>query len=91
MFLSQVKANGNRYLYICSYHTQEYSARKQKRLYSLGKSKKAIMTLRMWKENLQDIPSELIELGCTKEDITDWIRTIETGITKTGKQFKATI
>lgn len=41
--------------------------------------------------NFNEFPKELIDLGCNKFDLEDWIRTLETGITKTGKRFKAII
>ncbi|OOE05029.1 hypothetical protein BO219_06490 [Anoxybacillus kestanbolensis] len=92
MYLSQVKSNGKQYIYLCSYvGTQEYSTRKEKRIYSFGETKKALIKMKRWKRKFNEFPNELLNLGCGMEDLEEWIRTIETGITKTGRIFKTNV
>jgi hypothetical protein len=90
LFLSTVKTKGNYYVYLRSYAVNQQYVKKVKTNFKFGRKEIAIKKLHHWKENFGDFPKELIDLGCNVFDLEDWIRTFETGITKTGKQFKAT-
>lgn len=88
MFLKNVKSKGQVYIYLCAYDRQE---KDRKIVFSFGRIDRAIGKMNSWKGDFRDFPILLSELGCRREDLEDWIRTIETGVTKTGKQFKAII
>ncbi|MCL9969574.1 hypothetical protein MX569_03090 [Anoxybacillus kestanbolensis] len=49
------------------------------------------MQMKRWKRRFTEFPNELLNLGCGMEDLEEWIRTIETGITKTGRIFKTNV
>lgn len=88
MYLSQVKSNGKRYIYLCAYDgSQEYSTRRERRVYAFGEARQALKKMRRWKRKFYEFPQELKELGCSEQDLNDWITTIETGKTKTGRNF----
>ncbi|THD15772.1 hypothetical protein CI793_11215 [Anoxybacillus ayderensis] len=92
MYLSQVKSNGKRYIYLCMYvGTQEYSSRKEKRVYAFGEARRALVKMKRWKRRFTEFPQELLELGCSMKDLEQWIQTIETGVTKTGRIFKTNV
>jgi hypothetical protein len=88
MFLKPVKAKGNIYVYLCSYDSQEQD---KKFLYGFGRLDKALKEMYRWKDNFFCFPISLLELGCKREDLLDWIKTLETGITKTGRILKSII
>lgn len=88
MFLKSVKSKGNVYIYLCAYSSLDQD---KKILFSFGRIDKAIRSMRQWKNNFRELPEELSKMGCCREDLLDWIRTLETGVTKTGKKFKSII
>lgn len=88
MFLRQVKSKGNRYLYLCCYDSNEYLSDNKKKLYSFGRTEKALIQMKKWSRDFSTFPIELKEIGCKKEDLEEWIRTLTTGITKTGRKIK---
>lgn len=88
MFLKNVKSKGNVYIYLCAYNCLDQD---KKIIFSFGRIDKALMRMKKWKENFCDFPVDLSEMGCCREDLLDWVRTLETGITKTGKKFKSII
>jgi hypothetical protein len=87
MFLTQSKAKGKKYIYLCCYAPMD----SKKIVYRFGRLEVAIEKMRKWKTDFETFPEELKELECTKKDLIQWISTIETGVTKTGKKFKAVI
>jgi hypothetical protein len=91
VFLENKKAKGNRYIYLCCYQSHEVSHSGRKFVYGFGRLEVAIKNMYSWKKNFQSFPIELLELGCDRSDLEEWINTIETGRTKTGKVFKAVI
>ncbi|AXM89719.1 hypothetical protein B379_11520 [Anoxybacillus ayderensis G10] len=92
MYLSQVKSNGKQYIYLCVYTgAQQYSTRKERRVYSFGEAKKALIRMKRWKRKFSEFPSELRDLGCGMKDLEEWIQTIETGVTKTGRKFMTSV
>ena len=90
MFLRQVKAKGNRYLYLCCYYSDELVT-DRKILYSFGRTENALNKMQNWSKDFTLFPNELKALGCEKEDLDDWIRTLKTGITKTGRRMEKTL
>lgn len=74
MFISRVKAKGNFYFYAYIYDNS--SPDLMRTVYSLGKRDSALQKLNEWKDSTK-IPSELIELGLTKEKIPQWIDKIQ--------------
>ncbi|OKO97026.1 hypothetical protein BRO54_0039 [Geobacillus proteiniphilus] len=87
-YLSQVKSNGKQYIYLCMYvGNQEYSTRKERRVYSFGEARKALLRMKRWKRRFTEFPQELLDLGCGMKELEEWIQTLETGITKTGRRF----
>lgn len=91
VFLENKKAKGNRYIYLCCYQSYELNDSGRKFVYGFGRLELAIEKMYSWRDDFKSFPVELIDLGCGRNDLNDWIHTIETGITKTGKQFKAVI
>ncbi|MCM3708569.1 hypothetical protein M3205_23280 [Cytobacillus firmus] len=89
MFISHVTSKGKQYIYLYEYCSSE--TKKKQSLYGFGRKEEAIKDMRSWGRNFNLFPQQLVEFGCTKEDLSDWIRTMETGVTKTGKKFKAII
>ncbi|MCX8045517.1 MAG: hypothetical protein N3A70_01370 [Anoxybacillus gonensis] len=49
------------------------------------------MKMKRWKRRFTEFPQELLELGCSMKDLEQWIQTIETGVTKTGRIFKTNV
>jgi len=94
MYLKTKTAKGKKYIYLYCYSNEykEISHKKKvKRLYSFGRNDIALEKLKNWRKDFSSFPEDLKGYGCTKKDLIDWIVTMETGITKTGKRFKAVI
>lgn len=91
MFLSKVKSNGNHYLYLSRYDSKEHYVIKRKTIYKFGRLEFAIKNMYEWREDFKKFPLELLELGCVKSDLEGWIKTMETGVTKTGRIFEVAI
>ncbi|WP_256816688.1 hypothetical protein [Cytobacillus sp. Bac17] len=89
MFISHSTAKGKQYIYLYEYCSSETTNKQS--LYGFGRKEEAIKKMRRWRRNFDLFPQQLLEFGCTKEDLIDWIRTMETGVTKTGKKFKAIV
>ncbi|MBG9585553.1 hypothetical protein [Cytobacillus firmus] len=89
MFISHVTSKGKKYIYLYEYCKS--GEKKKQSLYGFGRKEKAITDMRSWRRNFSLFPDKLVEFGCTKKDLVDWIRTMETGVTKTGKKFKAIV
>ncbi|WP_378211126.1 hypothetical protein [Anoxybacteroides rupiense] len=91
-YLSQVKSNGRQYIYLCAYvGNQAYSTRKEQRVYAFGEARRALLRMKRWKRRFSEFPQELLDLGCDMKDLDEWIRTLETGVTKTGRKFSVSI
>lgn len=72
MWLSQVKARGNKYVYLTIYNGN--FDREEENIYSLGRMSKAILTLEEWEKDNSYIPEFVVELGCDTELIRKWIK-----------------
>jgi hypothetical protein len=94
LFLSTVKAKGNQYIYLCGYSRERkfgHYSKNVETLFRFGRKELAILNMRSWRKDFNSFPVELKNIGCGRADLEDWIKTLETGITKTGKKFKAII
>jgi hypothetical protein len=91
LFLSTIKSKGNYYIYLYSYAVRQDRFRTAKTVYRFGRKEMAIKKMHHWRNNFEEFPEDLLALGCNINDLEDWIRTLETGITKTGKQFKVIV
>jgi hypothetical protein len=92
MYLNTKRAKGKKYIYLYCYSKKEKNPKKrEKKVYSFGRNDIALERFKRWRKDFSLFPEELKMLGCTQKDLIDWIVTVETGITKTGKQFKAAI
>lgn len=56
-------------------------------IYSFGNYEKALEKMYGWRNNPELFPQELKELGYDLSDLHDWILTLETKKTKTGRDF----
>lgn len=88
-YLIRKKSKGNWYIYLRRSNRIEGIV-KHTYIYSFGKMPMALNKLYAILNNEQELPMELIEEGYTINHIIDWIITIETGVTKSGKPFELT-
>lgn len=85
-YLSQKKSKGKTYIYLRRTHriekkiTHEY-------LYSFGSMPRALERMYWLRDNPESFPKELREKGYDLMDLYEWIMTIETKITSTGRNF----
>ncbi|WP_413356693.1 hypothetical protein AA0X71_18020 [Robertmurraya sp. 2P01SA] len=88
-YLSQVRAGGKQYIYLTEYcGNQEFSTKKEIHVFSFGNSRIAILKMKRWLNMFEkEFPHELIKLGYTEDDLKNWIKTLESGITKNGREF----
>ena len=91
MFLQSKKSKGICYIYLYEYSNKENYCIKKHMVHSFGRVDKALKNMVHWRNNFNEFPGELISLGCDLKDLNDWIRTLKTGVTKTGKRFKSVI
>lgn len=89
-YLSQVRSGGKQYIYLTEYcGNQEFTSKKEKNIYGFGNIQMAFLKMKIWEQNFErDFPRELRELGYTQKDLKQWIKQIETGVTKSGRKFK---
>lgn len=89
-YLSQVKAGGKQYIYLTEYcGNQAFSSKLEKHIFGFGNSGMALLKMKGWLRRFEtDFPEDLKKLGYTRIDLENWIKTIETGITKTGRKFR---
>lgn len=88
-FLSQVKVKGRRYIYLTEYvGKKKYGKYTERNVYGFGEKNKAFETMRQWQNDFSTFPEHLLKLGYGEKDLEDWIRTLETGISKTGRSKK---
>lgn len=88
-YLRQVKAKGYYYIYLERYTNEGESIGKCQRVYGFGRKESLLLRLKEWKKDFPNkFPKELLRQGYNKNDLLDWIKTLETGITKTGRSKK---
>lgn len=90
-FLSQIQVGGHLYIYLTEYvGNQDYTSKKEKHIYSFGNVRYALGKMkRMMKRFDMEFPEELKEKGYTKQDLLEWIISLETELKKKGyiKQY----
>ncbi|WP_445486469.1 hypothetical protein [Niallia sp. 03133] len=89
-YLSQVRSNGYQYIYLTEYcRNSGYGMKLERHIFSFGNSKKVLGKMHGWLNDFEkSFPAELKEKGYTKEDLSGWIKTLETRRTGRGKIFK---
>lgn len=80
------KKNGRTYVYLVR---AIYKNQKKKNipLFSFGRLEDALNNLYDWREDFEQFPPILTDLGFTWEDLHDWILTLETGYSKYGRKL----
>jgi hypothetical protein len=76
LFLETAKAKGNKYIYLRSYAVKQHSKNLETH-YRFGRKEVAIRKLQHWREHFEELPSELLELGCTIDQLDNWIRRLD--------------
>ncbi|MBU8905568.1 hypothetical protein [Desertibacillus haloalkaliphilus] len=88
-YLSQVKVKGRRYIYLTEYiGMSRFTTKTEINVFSFGNREKALEKMTWWRKYFQEFPQELIDRGYGKKDLDEWIRTLETGKSKTGRSNK---
>lgn len=88
-YLTQVRAGGKQYIYLTEYcGNQLYTSKTEKNIFSFGSTGIAIYKLRNWLRDFDKFPNKLKELGYGKKDAEEWLKQLETGITKNGNRFR---
>lgn len=88
-FLSQIRVKGKQYIYLSEYiGKNKYTTTTEINVYGFGERQKALETMRKWKSGEKEIPREITVLGYGLEDVEQWIETLETGISPTGRSKK---
>lgn len=88
-FLTQVRSNGKQYVYLAEYcGQQKHSTRREKRIYSFGSIDEALYSMYYWRMAYETFPMELKDMGYEKKDLDEWIGTLESGVSKTGRSKK---
>lgn len=91
MYLERVKAKGRYYLYLRKYKVRRYYESNKKTIYGFGRIDNALTQMYEWRNNFTKFPQELIDRGCTYDDLLEWIDTLENGVHKTGRTFDPVI
>ncbi|MDY7965284.1 hypothetical protein [Bacillus thuringiensis] len=80
------KKHGRTYVYLVR---AIYKNQKKKNipLFSFGRLEDALNNLYDWREDFEQFPPILTDLGFTWEDLHDWILTLETGYSKYGRKL----
>jgi hypothetical protein len=92
-YLSQVKAGGKQYIYLTEYcGKQDFTSKMERHVYGFGNSRLALLKMRRWARQFEtEFPKELLTKGYSKNDLEEWIKTMERGITKTGRNFNVNL
>lgn len=89
-FLSRNKANGFTYINLRKSERVIKNGKSQvikTNIFRFGRVEKAIENMYTWRDDFDKFPKELKDLGYDFDDLQDWILTLETNVTKTGKSF----
>ncbi|MDG5787793.1 hypothetical protein QA612_09800 [Evansella sp. AB-P1] len=88
-FLSQVRVKGKQYIYLSEYiGTSKYSTKTDVHVYGFGERKKALDKFKLWQKDFMSFPKQLIQKGYGRSDLDQWITTLETGTSPTGRSKK---
>lgn len=86
-YLSRIHSKGRCYLYLKEYAVRKHYSSRSIIIYRFGRLEIALSDMKKWKRNFNLFPKELKKEGFCKKDLDQWIRTLETGIHKTGRIF----
>lgn len=84
--LTRKKSRGQIYIYLRQ-SIREGKKTTNKNIYSFGKMPGALEFLYEVRDNYDLFPKELLEKGYTLNDLDEWILTLETQVTGTGRDF----
>lgn len=85
-YLSKKKSNGKIYIYLRrSYRENEQI--KHEYIHGFGAMPDALENLYLLRENPENFPSELSKQNFDLADLNEWILTLETQVTSTGREF----
>lgn len=88
-YLTQVKVKNKRYVYLTEYiGIRKYITKREKNIYSFGTMQNALLNMRIWQKVPDLFPHDLKEMGYGQKDLIEWVRTLETGKSKTGRSEK---
>ncbi|HHY22570.1 MAG TPA: hypothetical protein GX525_12005 [Bacilli bacterium] len=83
-YLSQVMSKGRRYIYLTEYIGGKHS-KTDIHVYGFGERSKALAEMQEWRRDFKRFPRELAAMGFGLRDLREWIETLETGVSKTGR------
>lgn len=86
-YLARKKSNGGIYIYLRRSY-RENGKVKHENLYSFGAMPKALEKMYWLRDNPEEFPEELKQRHFDLIDLYDWIMTIETEVTPTGRAFE---
>lgn len=73
MYLEKVRSKGVDYLYLRKYDSKVKYGTRRKFVYGFGRLEQAREKMINWEKGKEKIPDELKKLGCTSDDIHQWI------------------
>ncbi|MCU5096705.1 hypothetical protein [Bacillus wiedmannii] len=91
-FLKFVTSRKKVYVYLAKEiyikKSNKRSVSKTQILYRFGNFDVALEKMFRWRENPEkEFPEEILKLGYNLDDLDDWIMTLETGYSKTGRKL----
>lgn len=86
-YLSQVLSKGRRYIYLTEYIGGKHN-KTDIHVYGFGERSKALAEMYEWRRDFKRFPRELTDMGYGEGDLREWIQTLETGRSKTGRSRK---
>lgn len=86
-YLTRNKSRGHTYIYLQK-SKREGKKIKRENIFSFGKMPEALETMYEFREKPEIFPEKLKELGFNLDDLDEWILTIETKRTSTGRAFE---
>ncbi|WP_281203325.1 hypothetical protein [Cytobacillus kochii] len=86
-YLTKKVSKGRTYIYLRKSYRVDKKI-KHKYLYSFGVMPEALEKMYKIRDNPQTFPKDLIDKGFELRDLYDWILTIETKVTSTGRRFE---
>lgn len=86
-YLSKKKSNGKNYIYLRRSYREDEQV-KHEYIFSFGSMPRALEKLYLMRENPEDIPLRLTERNFDVSDVNEWILTLETQVTSTGRSFE---
>lgn len=88
-FLSQVRVKGKQYIYLSEYIGQKkFTTKSDIHVYGFGERTKALERMKKWQRGEEELPKEIRKRGYDLDDLAQWIQTLETGVSPTGRSKK---